>query len=503
MQRLVTLLLLLSSTLSFAAEPASDVLKCPAIPEEYSKMLTELKSLKSSIKQVANCEPIQQDVRKLEELLGDRRREVAELIKKNKTEALSDYEQEIIRTYVEEVTTKVFSTIELLNRNNYCFSEDKQKFDFSSLASITLDATALLKNFSGPWAAPINLGGNVVASIFQGLDKLVKSRRGYDFANIEHRENFVSSMCTYYNFRQDVDKLLYPEKNLEQLENLEQSLSSQLDSIQKNCPECKEIARIDKQLGRLGDAAGFHQMNSLMTRVDSQFVRPLGMYTIRGLTTQRWLAKEVDRVREERRAEAFHIGRDLISEVRSDLDRFLFEREAPSFIRWQSERAFNLVRDFSAFVKKDGQSLMLQVASEMRSFPEELHRFDEGQTIDFLAAALKPMRERGKNDLAARIQAFGRRSLDLFDSAVVAYNVQANYCNFFKHAEVYSQELQYACDSMQATAAKRNLQRVKIQSRRYNLSVLEFGSDYSVDWVESLDKQLRRLNADRDLFKRK
>jgi hypothetical protein len=497
-------LLLFSQVTAQAAEPT--MLQCPAIPEEYSQMLTELKSLKSSIKQVANCEPIQQEVVSLEQLLGEKRKEVLALIKKNKKQALTEEEQQIIRDYAESVTTKVFSTIELLNRNNYCFSEDKQKFDFNSLASITLDATSLLKNIAGPWAAPIGLGGQVVAGIFQGLDKLVKSRKGYDFNNIEHRENFVSSMCTYYNYRQDVDQLLFPEKRVAQLEQLEKNLQKQMDGMQSNCAECGEIAEIESQMDQMegNSVMAFNQMNTLSARADAKYVRPLGMYTLRGLTTQKWLTTEVERVRDAKNSNAFHIGRDLISEVRSDLDRFLFEREAPSFIHWQGQRSFNLIRDFSAFVKKDGQSLMYQVASEMRNFPQEMFRFDEGQIVDFLSAAMKPMRDRGKSDLAYRIQAFHKKSLDMFDAAVVAYNVQATYCNFFKHADVYSQNLQIACESMQSTAAKRNLQRIKIQSRQYQLGVLEFGSgDYSVDWAESLDKQIATINADPEKYKRK
>ena len=68
---------------------------------------------------------------------------------------LTDYERGVLRTYAEDVTKNVFATMELLNRNNSCFSDDKQRFDFKSLASITLDATAILRNFGGAWAVPI------------------------------------------------------------------------------------------------------------------------------------------------------------------------------------------------------------------------------------------------------------------------------------------------------------------------------------------------------------
>lgn len=502
-----TLLLILLPFLSIAAEvtPSAPVLQCPAVPEEYSRMLMELTYLKSSIKEVANCAPIEKEVLSLEVLLGEKRKEVEALVSKNKEEALTLEEQEIIRTYVEEVTKKVFATVELLGRNSTCFNDDKKNFDFTSLASITLDATTLLKNVGGPWSAPIGLSGQVLAGIFQGIDKLVKSRRGYDFNLLDHRENFVSSLCTYYNYRTDIDQLLYPEKRVAELENLDKNLEGHVDQLARNCPQCGQIVQVNRLLDKLGEGntALFQQMNDLSKSANQEFVRPLGTYTLQALTTQKWLDEEVERVRGSENV--FHIGRDLISEVRSDLDRFLFEKEAPRFIHWQSQKAMNLFREFSDFVKKEGgQKLVYEVAAVMKQYPRELARLDEGQIIDFLQAALPQMRARKENTLAYRIQAFHRKALDLFDRSVIAYNVQATYCNFFKHADVYSQNLAYGCESIAAAGAKRNLERVKMKSRNYNLNVVVFPEqEYSVDWAESLDKLIASLRKDPETFKRR
>jgi|GEM_PF-3093518 len=489
------------------------VLKCPAVPEAYSKMITELNVLKASIKQEAACAPLNNEVKSLEDLLGKKRTEVKELIEKSKTETLTSEELTIIRTYVEDVTKKVISTAELFNRNNYCFNEDKKNFSFSDLASITLDATALAKTIAGPWATPISLGGTALAGIFQGLNTIVKNRRGYDFTKLEQRQAYVQSLCAYYNYRQDIDYLLYPQKRSNQLRALEGNLTSHLKGVVDNCPECSDLA--EKTIQSLQDpktekgkkkkntlAKTPAELNQLAGTINGNYVRPLGTYTLRTLTTLKWINGEIARIAEES-DESANIGRDFLSEVKADIDRFLFDKEAPNFVNFQAQKGIDLFREFNYFTRDEGDRLMMQAVAIGQTKWVDMSRMSETEAIKTVASLQERIRASGNTSLAARIQQYTQKSVELFDRTRIAAGVNETYCTFFQRAGVYTANMQYACEGMAANSVRRNLQR-QANNEFFTQPVLPIVAAEAVtDWVDSLTKVVQHINKDPNRYKKK
>lgn len=490
------------------------LLKCPAVPEAYSKMITQLNVLKTSIKKEAACEPINMEVQSLEQLLGKKRDEVKALIEKGKKEALSPEENETVRKYVEDVTKKVLATAELFNRNNHCFIEDKKNLSFSDLASITLDATALAKTVAGPWATPIALGGQALAGIFQGLNTVVKNRRGYDFTKLEQRQAYVQSLCAYYNYRQDMTYLLYPQQRVSQLRGLEAQLSTHLKGVVDNCPECaalvpKVIAnlkgekpRARPQRQQTAAVKPSDALNAEAVQINALYQRPLGTYTVRTLTTLKWIKDELDRIAADSTEDAT-IGRDFLSEIKVDIDRFLFEREAPQFIQFQSTKGFDLFREFSSFTKTEGDRLMMQAVAGGQGKWVDMSRMHEADVIKTVAAFEQDARSQGKTSLAARIVQYKGKALELLERTRLAAGVNETYCAFFQRAGVYSANLQYACEGMAANALRRNLSRLSGSDFVPQPILPTVPAEYVTDWVDSLGKVIEHINKDPGRYRKK
>lgn len=490
------------------------VLKCPAVPEAYSKMITELNVLKTSIKQEAACAPLNNEVKSLEELLGKKRTEVKELIEKSKKETLTPEELATIRTYVEDVTKKVIATTELFNRNNYCFNEDKKNFSFSDLASITLDATALAKTIAGPWATPISLGGAALAGIFQGLGTLVKNKRGYDFTKLDQRQAYVQSLCAYYNYRQDIDYLLYPQKRASQLRTLEGTLTTHLKGVVDNCPECSDLAQktivsLQEPKTEQGKKKKKNtvlqtpsELNSIAGNINAVYVRPLGTYTVRTLTTLKWINGEIARIADDSDENA-NIGRDFLSEVKADIDRFLFDKEAPNFVNFQATKSMDLFREFSNFTKTEGDRLMMQAVGTGQGKWIDMSRMNETDVIKTVAALQEGVRANGNTSLAARIQQYTQKSVELFDRTRLAAGVNETYCTFFQRAGVYTSNMQYACEGMAANAVRRNLQRQTNNEFITQPVLPTIPAEAVTDWVESLAKVVKHINSDPNRYKKK
>ncbi len=476
------------------------LVKCPAVPEAYSKMLTDLSVLKTAIKQDASCAPIQKEVSSLENLLGERRKAIVDLIEKNKTEPLTERETKEIRTYVEDMTNKVFSTAELLSRNNYCFEEDRKRLGLNDLASLTLDATALAKMVAGPWAAPIAIGGQILSGVFSGLHKVMSSQVGYDFQKLEQRQSFVQNLCAYYNYRQDIENNLYPKRRVVQLSQLRSSLDASLQLLQKNCVECQQISQLSQSV--LADERSAKEVNQLAKRTNSTYYEPLGTITVQTISSIRWLDQEVERLEEETADEA-SIGRDFVSEMKADIDRFLFDRESPRFLDFQTNKAIQLYTNFSNYVIYESMEIA-QLAAPYVTLPVDAYYVnDEAEAIKLVNSLVQPLTQLGQGNIIHRIEDYERQATDLLERATLAVEVQNSYCNFFRRAGLYNAKLQYSCEGRKA---QQLLQRInglsQLQEKPKAMTDLlltlngkEEPKEYVTDWAAGLEKRLQVLSS--------
>jgi hypothetical protein len=460
-------------------------------------MITELSVLKTAIKRDAACAPVQSEVKCLENLLGARRTTVVELIKKNKTEPLQERELEEVRTYVEDVTKKVFATAELLDRNKNCFSEDNQALGLSDLASITLDATALAKTVAGPWSAPIAIGGQALAGIMQGLDKVVKSRRGYDFDKLEQRQSYVQSLCTYYNYRQDIENILFPDQRVAKLRSLDYALKTGLNGMVQNCPECRQISELSNK-GNTGT------INGLASSADSIYKLPLGSITVKTISSLGWVRGELNRIAEEMEGDV-SIGRDLVSEIKADIDQFLFDKEAPRFIRFQNKKAAGLFHEFRSYTISEAQSLLISAGDTLSRPMNSLYDMNELDIINQVKALKGPLAATKQAGLLGRIDEFERRTSDLLARTRLAMEVQVTYCQFFQRAGLYNAGIQYACEggsSVDLAATLKNLEQ-KPASVEMGLMAEEEEVEVTADWADGLTNLMNDLANNARLLERK
>lgn len=513
---LPALVALLLSTSALAADPVP-VLKCPAVPEAYSKMLTNLKALQTQIKKDVNgtCEPVREEVVSLEKLLGERRKAVETLIERSKKEPLMDEELTLVREYVNDVTTKVLNTADLMDRSSHCFDEDRKKFGFSDLASITLDATALAKTVAGPWSAPIALGGQALAGIFQGLDKVMKVRDGFDFEKLDQRESFVQSLCSYYNYRQDMANLMFPARRASQLRKLESALKANLEEMKTSCPECDQLATQAEQ------NAAPRELNKLALTADRSYLRPLGTYTVQSVSAMNWVRRESQRIREET-GDEFGIGRDLLSEKAADMDRFFFEKQSPRFLQAQSKKATVLLKEFSTYVYSEGHALAYAASQVIPVDEGAMYRMEETPLIELVTGMREALEEKNQDRLVYRIDDFERKSLELLDRAMLALQVQEGYCRFFQKAGYYNANLQYYCEGGLAKSARANIARLEAAKaplmaspaaapvRRANERGMALNTaipltveEMSTDWAESLTKLVTKIRKDPHRFSKR
>jgi hypothetical protein len=441
-------------------DPSAKLLQCPTVPEAYGKLLTQVQVLKTKIKKDAACEPVQKAAASLENLLGDRRKDVAQLIEKSKREPLSDFENGIVRNYVEDMTGKVFSVVELLDRNNSCFAEDRKKFSFSDLSALTLDATALAQMVGGPWAMPISLGGQALAGVFRGMNLLVKNRRGFEFEDIEQRQSFATSLCTYFNYRRDMESLLDPPVRKRELLKAQASLSRQLDEINRNCPECSEVR----------DSRGNLRMQTVL-KVDSLYMLPIGSFTVRAQESLKWINKELERTAETE-APGTELGRDFLSEVQADVDRFFFEEEAPQFLSFQLNRSVELMREFRITVRSEGELLLRQIAATgIVLDTNSTFRMNESELLNLIESQRAALQSKGERQMISRIVDHQRRSVRLYERVRSSLTVHQNFCEFFEKAGFYGRSIGGACQNRAATDLRSQMQQLSSADSGHSLFV--------------------------------
>ena len=278
-----------------------------------------------------------------------------------------------------------------------------------------------------------------------------------------------------------------------------------------NCPECAELAqkmiaalqepKTDKKKKRNVQKAP-DELNALAGNINAIYAKPLGTYTVRTLTTLKWITTEIARINEDTNEDS-NIGRDFLSEMKADIDRFIFDREAPNFVNFQAQKSMDLFREFSSFAKTEGDRLMMQIIGTGQGKWVDMSRMTETDVIKTVAAFQDGVRSAGNSSLAARIQQYTQKSVELFDRTRLAAGVNETYCTFFQRAGVYTSNMQYACEGMAANAVRRNLRRQTNNDFVTQPVLPTVPAEAVTDWVESLTKVIQHINQNPDRYKKK
>lgn len=491
---------------------SAPILKCPAVSEGQASLLSSLRDLKAAIKAETNCDSVNKEVGSLESIVNTERKKVVELIKKARTEELTDEDLEVIREYSSNVSQKVFGTIQMLSKDNYCFKEDKKKFDLESLSRLTLDASSLLQSVGVQfWGVPVSVGGQVLSEVFKGLDTLVKSRKGYDFTSAEQRENYVNSLCTYYDYRREIENIVSPGENIERLQQLKIKLNGHLNGILSNCVECQNLVNQHMTAQFSSDTFKNLQINQTTAALNKLYVRPLGTYTVRSLTTQKWIDDEIAKRQSEMTSTNYNVGHELLSHKMSEFDDFLFTKQAPKFIDWYAQNSSILFSEFKGFVRGEASRFVMVAAYMTENEFQGVNRFKreaelteiinkEDAVLDFLKEASTKLKQLRNNTeaikLAHTLDSKYKQGMYLYNRAIISYNVMATYCIFLKNSLIYMPKIDSSCH-----ASKRvfdNLSKLNFKSLSAQQKPIKYDEtvEYSYDFVDSLTKVITQINSD-------
>lgn len=444
-----------------------EMVTCPAISEDFSQLLTRLDALKATIKKGANCKDIDTTITSKFDGITKTRDRFLELIKKSQTETLTESEVKEIGSYADQVTTKVASIIDLMTNANSCFESDADKKALTSLSGFVSEAATLLSQVAGPWGAPVAIGGQIISGFISGLDKILKSRAGYDFSDRAQWIAYIQNLCTYTAIRQNAEALLHPQDRISTLQSIASKLDQNMTAIAGVCPECREVQAMP---------AAEVSKDAKIQSIDSHYSLHMGSLAARVRNAQLWVKTEIARVSTESNAYWNNVtGKNALSASQRDLEDFLLGKEAPKFLSYQYSESANAFLDLQNFLFSTGRAA-LHDAYQVKLVDQEpaLNRGSifwgwgnppstNAEVPVYQALTNTDWRAKyqslGKNpdDLAYRLISARKAALAKFDAASWAYGVSYVFCDFFQQSELYSSSLQASCTGSKAKTLSQNV----------------------------------------------
>ncbi len=456
------------ATLNELAAGDVGVVSCPAVSEDFSNLLTRLDALKASVKKGANCKDVDTTISTKFDGIAKTRDRFLELAKKSQTDTLSESEIKEIGNYADQVTTKVSSIIDLMTNANSCFESDADKKALTSLSGFVSEAATILSQVAGPWGAPVAIGGQIVSGFITGLDKILKTRAGYDFSDNAQWVAYLQNLCTYQAIRQNAEALLHPQEKISTLQMISFKLQQNMAVIENVCAECAEIQAMPMSQVKI---------DAKVQSVDSHYVSNVGSLAARVRNAQSWVQSEIKRVRNESNAYWNNVtGKNALSTAQRDLEGFLLQKEAPKFLEYQYTQSIKGFQDLKNYLFYDATDV-LNLAFKAKMI-DKLPPTDAGlPTWDFAimprpatnqAAVFKALtatdwkakfKATGKapDELGYRLINTRKTALDKFDTAAWAYGVSYVLCDFFQQADLYSSTLQTVCTNPRAKALSQNV----------------------------------------------
>jgi hypothetical protein len=478
-QRLLLTLVAVSS-LSATAQPTNEiyrlfpVLECPAIGDEYEKMIARIDSIKAAIKEDANCQNVTMEVKSLEDLVVTDRKAILEILNGEQEEAaqgqgqqgasqdqltgqartLTAEQAQQVREYAENVTKKVSAITDLFTRSNQCFKEDHAQDQLLSLSGFVSEASQMVGSMAGPWGAPIAIAGNVIAGFLTGLDGIFKSRAGFDFEKREQWMSYVQNLCTYHSYREQIDHLLNPKAQISQLKSLGTTLDQQIGLMTDACAECREIKKAyDANKGMEPDQLRAMVAQKMQT-ADATFPKPYGSFTLQSLGLRDWVDSEVRRIQTESNSYWGDVaGRHVLYLAKDQIEQFLIQREAPRFLQHQLHKSREDFAKFEFFAQEQGRILYDEIERlSPTAIPLKVNRRNWDDSIQYfrpLVLNIVNFESLPAGDAAddARYSWLHYRdqSLLMLRTAQTSTQVMQAFCSFFKHAGQFSPSVRQQC----------------------------------------------------------
>lgn len=449
------------------------VLECPAIGDEYEKMIARIDSIKAAIKEDANCENVTMQVKSLEDLVVKDRQAVLDIINGEapvveKKDGKPSSENQLlgqegtltadqarqVREYAENVTKKVAAITDLFTRSNQCFKEDHDKDQLLSLSGFVSEASQMVGSMAGPWGAPIAIAGNVIAGFMAGLDGIFKSRAGFKFEEREQWMSYVQNLCTYHSYREQIDHLLNPKAQISQLKSLAVTLNKQIQTMAATCSECRDIATIYSQNRELDPEKLRALVWIKIMTADAGFMKPYGSYTLQSLGLRDWVNKEINRI--EREAKSYWgdvSGRHVLYSAKAVIEKFLIQQEAPRFLKYQMSKSIEDFGQFEYFAQDQGGQLYEEIERlSPQAIPQKVNPRNWDDPILYFRPLvlqevkfdLLPKTEQAKDTFYSWVN-YRDQSLLMLRTAQNSAQVMQAFCSFFENAGQYSPAIRLQC----------------------------------------------------------
>ena len=434
------------------------ILTCPSVGTPYKALLDDLENLKTSIRAGANCNNVIKviDATKLN---PDIRAKFLELIEKSKTEPLTNEEGKMIATYVENITENVGTLIDLFANGSQCFADDKKAADkIASLVGFINEASRLAGSVAGPWGAPIAIGGRVVAGLVAGINEIVKARAGFDYSDPKGWRAYVDNLCSYYEYREQIDALLNPQKKAAELEQLAGTLDKMINSMTERCDDCKDVVSMFEKNAKFDPTVVISLTKPLVTKIDKSYQKPIGSYTLQASGLKQWAISQRERVLAD--ANEFmpdSSGKYLLVQAKKDLDNLLFIKESPKFLSFQYKAAAGQLSQIRDFLRNNGIGLyqdIINLAPELNVTADSWNGPSDQQLFDFLINKDIPWEklERANQanaeyvgDLKNALVSFQVDIKDRIEAYRITIGAYDSFCQFFRLSGNFNSGIRKVC----------------------------------------------------------
>lgn len=430
------------------------VLQCPATNEALKDFRKKLLDLKKAIKdEASNCKGIPADVAGLSELVTNQRDEIVGLIAKGQSEGLTEQERGKVESYVQKLTEKTSNLVSVLTGSDACFDEDKKGMSLEFITSLIGEGSKILSIVGGPEVgATVQVASEVITGFLKAMKTIQENRQGYKFYIADQKMAYAGSLCSLFDYRRELNKLIAPYESVERLHELSSVLKKQIEVLRANCPECREIIQAVEEISnqarqsknpeeiRMDDIwpKPFETSMAAKAReIDKLYTRRLGTHTYRSLKTISWIPLRI-RSLEDSSLKA-DLGLNEIVKEMASIEKFMVTEQAPLFMGQLVKDGRQWKKQLESHITSASYTInMLRMAypkivwpkiSYWSSTTEEYY----GQILESLDIA----REFVKPSDRALIKTYFADLESMARNLNISYDVVNNYCTFFDNANWY------------------------------------------------------------------
>ncbi len=326
--------------------------QCPKISSDYAEALTTLRSMKNSILKEAGCETASEATTHLENLVLPGRSGALEIVKKNNGKMLSASDATKIENYANQVTLAVTDIFSLMGGSDCPVHEEKKSLMYKSLINIAFDALSSLGNVVGPYGAPLSVGFSALKGVLGGIYEYNENNSGYKFdvseTGRDEAKLYIQSLCAFYEFNLQAEKLLEASDRKNSYLNLENHLNNKIAFLtgQGVCNGCQDLANIVDDYQSTSP-----QALQLVKDINSANSEDLGTHLLDALQTKLWLEDQKNKLDIEEFEYNESVGPALLGKELEQLEEFLVYKEAEDFMHWIYDETRSSYKDYQSDVR--------------------------------------------------------------------------------------------------------------------------------------------------------